>query len=81
MANVLANAFNITVTVPTEFNGIPTLNNQKSFFAGVDEVWNLFIQAMKATEVNQLSIGSKEALKKRLQLMGMDWHLLQLGYF
>ena len=81
LANVLANAFNITVAVPTEFNGIPTLNNQKSFFAGVDEVWNLFIQAMKATEVNQLSIEFKEAFEKAIAVNGNGLASITTGLF
>lgn len=81
LANVLADAFNITVTVPTEFKGIPTLNNQKSFFAGVDEVWNLFIQAMKATEVNQLSIEFKEAFEKAIAVNGNGLASITTGLF
>lgn len=81
LAKIFADIFNITVTVPTEFKGIPVLNNQKSFFAGVDEVWDLFIQAMKAAEVNQLSIEFKESFEKAIAVSGNGLASITTGLF
>ena len=41
----------VKVPAPTEFKGIPILDNRKSFFAGVDEIWDLFNHAMKSAEI------------------------------
>lgn len=49
LAKVLANIFDVKVPAPTEFKGIPILDNRKSFFAGVDEVLVLFISDVKIT--------------------------------
>jgi len=37
LAKELANAFDIKVPAPTQFEGIPVLNNMNSLFNGADE--------------------------------------------
>ena len=55
LAKVLADAFDVKLPAPTQFAGIPVLDNRKSFFAGVDEIWDLFVHAMNAAETKDFT--------------------------
>ncbi len=46
IANLYVEQFNLKSKVPTEFDGIPTMNNQNAFFGGTSEIWELFQQAI-----------------------------------
>jgi 5-methylcytosine-specific restriction protein B len=50
LAKELANAFDIKVPAPTQFEGIPVLNNMNSLFNGADELWELFGHALKSAD-------------------------------
>lgn len=70
LAKVLANTFGIKLSAPIHFAGIPVLDNRKSFFAGVDEVWNLFILAMKTAEAKEFTEEFKLAFEKAIAVSG-----------
>lgn len=70
LAKVLAKIFDVKVPAPTEFKGIPILDNRKSFFAGVDEIWDLFYHAIKSAETNQFSPEFKAAFEKAIAVSG-----------
>ena len=48
LAKVLSGTFDLQLPAPTQFTGIPVMDNKKSFFAGPDEIWELFTLAMEA---------------------------------
>lgn len=70
LAKVLANTFGIKLLAPTHFAGIPVLDNRKSFFAGIDEVWDLFILAMKTAETKEFTEEFKLAFEKAIAVSG-----------
>jgi len=61
LAKVLANAFDIQVPTPTQFAGIPVLNNMNSFFNGTNELRELFCHALKSAETGMFSDDFKKA--------------------
>ena len=81
LAKVLAKTFDVMVPAPTEFKGIPILENRKSFFAGVDEIWDLFNHAMKSAETNQFSPEFKAAFEKAIAVSGNALAYITTGLF
>ncbi|MGI6688394.1 MAG: AAA family ATPase [Christensenellales bacterium] len=81
LAKVLANTFDIEISAPTQFAGIPTLDNRKSFFAGVDEVWELFILAMKVDETNTFTDEFKAAFEKAIAVNGNGLAYITMGLY
>lgn len=70
LAKVLSTMFDIKLSAPTHFEGIPVLNNMNSFFNGVDEVWDLFLLAMKAAEHNEFTAEFKVAFERAIAVNG-----------
>jgi 5-methylcytosine-specific restriction protein B len=70
LAKVLADTFGIKIPAPTKFAGIPVLDNRKSFFAGVDEVWDLFILALKVAETKVFTEEFRLAFEKAVSISG-----------
>ncbi len=82
LAEVFANAFKVTLPVPTNFNGIPTLNNINSFFGeGIDELWDLFVSAIKSAETNTFTDDFKNAFEKAIAIKGNGFASITIGLF
>lgn len=81
LAKVLADTFDIKLSAPTQFSGIPTLDNRKSFFAGVDEVWELFILAMNVDETNKITDEFKTAFEKAIAVSGNGLAYITMGLY
>lgn len=81
LAKVLADTFEVKVPVPTQFAGIPVLDNRKSFFAGVDEVWDLFVQAMKSAETNKFTDEFEKAFEKAIAVSGNGLANITMGLY
>lgn len=81
LAKIIADTFRIELPAPTQFAGIPVLDNRKSFFAGVDEVWDLFLLAMKAAEKGAFSEAFKAAFEKAMAVSGNGLALITIGLY
>lgn len=81
LAKVLAKTFDIKLSAPTQFAGIPTLDNRKSFFAGVDEIWELFILAVKVAETNSFTDEFKNAFEKAIAVSGNGLAYITMGLY
>ena len=81
LAKILANEFGVTVTAPTQFAGIPVLDNRRSFFVGNDEMWNLFIYALESADADTFSNEFKEAFDKAVALNGNGLTYVTMGLF
>lgn len=81
LAKVLADAFEITLPVPARFDGIPVLNNMNSLFAGVDELWNLFVLAIKSVEANTFTDEFKRAFEKAIAVKGNGLIYITMGLY
>ena len=81
LAKVLADTFDVNLSAPTQFAGIPVLDNRKSFFAGVDEVWELFILAMKVAETNNFTDEFKTAFEKAIAVSGNGLAYITMGLY
>ncbi|MFT8356241.1 MAG: AAA family ATPase [Bifidobacterium aquikefiri] len=81
IAKLYAKAFDITSTVPTEFVGIPVLDNRKSFFAGVNEMWELFIIAMNVPQDGQLPSNFEDSFNSVISLSGNGIGMVSMALF
>lgn len=81
LAKVIADTFDIKLSAPTQFTGIPTLDNRKSFFAGVGEVWELFILAMKVDETNTFTDEFKVAFENAIAVNGNGLAYITMGLY
>lgn len=81
LAKVLAVTFDIKLSAPTQFEGIPVLNNMNSFFNGVDEVWDLFLLAMKVAETNEFTSEFKVAFEKAIAVNGNGLAYITMGLY
>ncbi|MDF2800393.1 MAG: uncharacterized protein K0S61_296 [Anaerocolumna sp.] len=81
LAKVLADILDVRLPVPTQFTGIPVLDNRKSFFEGVDEVWDLFIQAIKSAETNTFTDEFKTAFEKTIAVSGNGLAYITMGLY
>ena len=81
LAKVLANTFEVKVIAPTLFAGIPVLDNRKSFFAGADEIWDLFVIAMKSAETNTFTAEFSMAFEKALAVNGNGLAYITMGLY
>jgi len=71
LAEILADSFKITLPVPTQFDGIPVLNNMKSFFTGVDKLWDLFVSAIESDKKTHSPMNLRGRLKRLSLLKAM----------
>lgn len=81
LAKVLADTFKLKLPAPTQFAGIPVLDNRKSFFSGVDEIWDLFVLAMKAAETNIIADEFKAAFEKAFAVNGNGLAYITMGLY
>lgn len=81
LARVLAITFDIQLTAPTQFAGIPVMDNRKSFFAGPDEVWELFALAIEAAEKKTFSDDFKKAFENAIAVNGNGLVYITMGLY
>ncbi len=70
LGKVLADAFDIKTPVPTEFAGIPVLSSFSSIISGNDELWDLFVLAMQATNNYEFPPKFNKAFEKAIAVSG-----------
>lgn len=86
IASELAKLLGVTVPVPPSFEGIPVLNNQRSWFfayadkrgAGdIDALWKVFVAASKMVDGDQLDTRDAfiRAYDEATQVWGVAWNL------
>lgn len=86
IAGELAKLLGVTVPVPPSFEGIPVLNNQRSWFfayadkrgAGdIDALWKVFVAASKMVDGDQLDTREAfiRAYDEATQVWGVAWNL------
>lgn len=81
LAKVLSGTFDMQLPAPTQFAGIPVMDNRKSFFAGPDEIWKLFILAMEAAKTNTFSDEFKKAFEKAIAVNGNGLAYITMGLY
>ncbi len=86
IATELAKLVGVTDPVPQSFEGIPVLNNQKSWFFGpeserqqddIDALWDMFAQALKYADSEDANAESAfvEAYDRVSNRYGVGWNL------
>lgn len=86
IAGELAKMLGVTVPVPPSFEGIPVLNNQRSWFfayadkrgAGdIDALWKVFVAASKMVDGDQSDARDSfiQAYDEATQVWGVAWNL------
>ncbi|GGE66502.1 5-methylcytosine-specific restriction protein B [Paenalcaligenes hominis] len=86
IAGELAKLLGVTVRVPPSFEGIPVLNNQRSWFfayadkrgvGDIDALWKVFVAASKMVDGDQLDTRDAfiRAYDEATQVWGVAWNL------
>ena len=70
LGKVLADAFDVKTPVPTEFAGIPVLSSLSSIISGNEELWDLFVLAMQATEKYEFPPEFSKVFEKAIAVSG-----------
>ena len=81
LSKVLAETFGVEIPVPTQFVGIPVLNNMNSFFNGPNEIWELFVQAMASAQAGSFSDEFKDAFEKAISVKGNGLAYITMGLY
>ncbi|MDD4096198.1 MAG: AAA family ATPase [Oscillospiraceae bacterium] len=81
LAKVLSGTFDLQLPAPTQFAGIPVMDNRKSFFAGPDEIWELFVLAMEVAKTNTFSDEFKKAFEKSIAVIGNGLAYITMGLY
>ncbi|MBN2227946.1 MAG: hypothetical protein JW779_00010, partial [Candidatus Thorarchaeota archaeon] len=81
LAKILGDEFGVKIPEPTQFVGIPVLDNRRSFFVGDDEIWNLFAHALKSADTNTFSNEFKDAFDKAVAVKGNGLTYVTMGLF
>lgn len=81
LAKVLSGTFDLQIPAPTQFTGIPVMDNRKSFFAGPDEIWELFVLAMEVAKTNNFSDEFKKAFEKSITVNGNGLAYITMGLY
>ena len=86
IASELANLLGVTESIPDSFEGIPVLNNQRTWFFGysykrqlddIDTLWEVFAQAIDFAESDNATARSafETAYNNATQRHGVGWNL------
>ncbi len=86
IASELANLLGVSVPVPDSFEGIPVLNNQRTWFFGysykrkpddIDTLWDAFAQAIAFAEADDVEARTTfaAAYDKTTESWGVGWNL------
>lgn len=86
IASELAKFLGVTVAVPDTFDGVPVLNNQRSWFfaytdkrgeGDIDALWRVFVAASKfvASDLPEHRTEFTEAYDTATQVWGVAWNL------
>ncbi|MTI94360.1 MAG: AAA family ATPase [Firmicutes bacterium] len=86
IANELARLLDIDESVPDSFDGIPLVNNQKSWFFGystarqpddIDKLWNIFEAALHFADSDDENLRSRfiQAYNEATHVVGVGWNL------
>ena len=86
IAGELANLLGVTVPVPDSFEGIPVLNNQRSWFfsyaekrgvGDIDALWKVFVAGSHLVEADEPEARAEfsEAYDSAIQVRGVAWNL------
>lgn len=81
LAKVLSGTFDMQLPAPTQFAGIPVMDNRKSFFAGPDEIWELFVLAMEVAKTKTFSDEFKKAFEKTIAVNGNGLAYITMGLY
>ena len=81
LSRVLAETFGLEIPAPTQFAGIPVLNNMNSFFNGSNEIWELFMQAMVSAQADSFSAEFKSAFEKAISVKGNGLAYITMGLY
>lgn len=81
VAEVLAEAFELSEAIPSDFEGIPVINNMRSFFGGNDAVWELFLQSFDVAGSGILTDSFLDALTKANKHEGAGVASLTMALF
>ena len=81
LAKELARAFDIQIPVPTQFAGIPVLNNMNSFFNGTNEIWELFCIAIKSADTGVFPDEFKKAFDDAIAINGNGLAYITIGLY
>ncbi len=86
IADEFAKFLGVTEPVPSSFEGIPLLNNQRSWFFGyadkrepgdIDTLWKVFVAASRLVEVDESDLRNDfvHAYNEATQVWGVAWNL------
>ncbi|MER8395416.1 AAA family ATPase [Mesorhizobium sp. M1340] len=86
IAGELAKLLGVDAPVPDSFEGVPVLNNQRSWFFGfshkrgegdIDALWNVFAAASRFVDSDQPELRSEllNAYDSAIQVWGVAWNL------
>jgi len=81
IAKLISKQFNISANIPTDFTGIPVRNAQKSFFGGVNEIWELFEEAINCAKSENYTDNFKNAFDKAINAHGNALATITMGLF
>lgn len=81
LAKELASAFGIGPPAPISFTGVPVLDNRKSFFAGMDELWRLFALALNCADTGEFNDEFKSAFDKAVAVKGNGLTYITMGLY
>lgn len=81
LAKLFANEFHLKSNIPTDFSGIPNMNPQSSFFCGVDEIWELFDEAIKCADSEVFTKSFETAFEKAVKFSGNGLASITMGLF
>lgn len=79
--SLLAETFDLHSPIPTDFSGIPVMNNQQAFFAGNDEVWALFEEALSCANNGEFRQKFEQCFENAINVNGNGLGTITMGLF